>query len=240
MYSDSAGRPHAIAVSRYRHVVRTLAAAALLGATAAVCRAEAPEVGITAGIAVVEVIHEGRPIRIQRIQDTENMVDFQFALTSRPCPPFCIQPMRLAPGVDTIGELELLDYLVQAGRDDTAPLVIDSREPWWLENGMIPGAVNIPWQQLHPTGATPRSMAELLEFRFGAARQEELWDFSNARTLIFYCNGPWCGQSPTSIRALLNLGYPPTRLKWYRGGMQSWSNLGLTTVAGADTAEAED
>ncbi len=31
-------------------------------------------------------------------------------------------------------------------------------------------------------------------------------------------------------KALLNLGYPPHKLKWYRGGMQSWEQLGLTTV----------
>ncbi|MCP4043319.1 MAG: rhodanese-like domain-containing protein, partial [Gammaproteobacteria bacterium] len=24
--------------------------------------------------------------------------------------------------------------------------------------------------------------------------------------------------------------YPPTKLKWYRGGMQSWTTFGLTIV----------
>jgi hypothetical protein len=31
---------------------------------------------------------------------------------------------------------------------------------------------------------------------------------------------------------LLKFGYPPHKLKWYRGGMQDWEILGLTTVPG--------
>jgi rhodanese-related sulfurtransferase len=59
---------------------------------------------------------------------------------------------------------------------------------------------------------------------------EGLWNFGAAKTLVFYCNGPWCGQSPTNIRALLEYGYPAHKLKWYRGGMQAWEQLGFTTV----------
>jgi rhodanese-related sulfurtransferase len=45
-----------------------------------------------------------------------------------------------------------------------------------------------------------------------------------------YCNGPWCGQSPTAIKRLLRAGYPASRIKYYRGGMQSWESFGLTVV----------
>jgi rhodanese-related sulfurtransferase len=186
-------------------------------------------VNITADTAEVTVQHGGKSVVIQREQDTENMIDFEFGLTSRPCPPFCIQPMQLAPGVETIGELEMLDYLQQLGKSE-AVLVIDSRTPEWTANGIIPGATLIPWTQLHPTKADPAKVAEMLEFQFGAARNEPLWDFSNAKTLVFYCNGMWCGQSPTNIKALLNYGYPAHKLKWYRGGMQVWRILGLTVV----------
>ena len=51
-----------------------------------------------------------------------------------------------------------------------------------------------------------------------------------AKTLILFCNGAWCGQSPTNLRALMDLGYPAHKLKWYRGGMQAWEQLGFTTV----------
>jgi len=66
--------------------------------------------------------------------------------------------------------------------------------------------------------------------RFGAEQLDELWDFSNAKTLVMYCNGMWCGQSPRNIMTLTKFGYPAHKIKWYRGGMQNWEALGLTTV----------
>jgi hypothetical protein len=47
-----------------------------------------------------------------------------------------------------------------------------------------------------------------------------------------FCNGMWCGQSPNNILNLLKFGYPADKIKWYRGGMQDWEILGLTTVPG--------
>ena len=189
-------------------------------------------VWITHKLSGVEVNHDGKVVRIERIQDPENMVDFEFSLTSRPCPPFCIQPMILAPGVETIGELELLNYLRKKSTGDESILVIDSREPRWLINGMIPGTVNITWEKLHFGHADESELLEILEIHFGAIPQNGLWNFENAKTLILYCNGPWCGQSPSSIKSLLALGYPSYKLKWYRGGMQAWKSLGLTTIKG--------
>jgi hypothetical protein len=40
----------------------------------------------------------------------------------------------------------------------------------------------------------------------------------------------WCGQSPNNIKNLLRFGYPSQKIKWYRGGMQDWEILGLTTA----------
>ena len=187
-------------------------------------------VNITHDVKAVEVTYLGRKVLIERNPDTENMLDPDFSLTSRPCPPFCVQPMNLGPGVETIGELELLGYLVKAGQG-SGVLVIDSRDGDWPQrSGIIPGAVQLPWQELHPAHTDAEKIAETLVFRFGAARQGGLWNFENAKTLVLYCNGPWCGQSPTNIKQLLALGYPAHKLKWYRGGMQDWKMLGLSTV----------
>lgn len=188
-------------------------------------------VGITHAVKGVEVLHNGKKVLIERHPDTDNMLDPDYSLTSRPCPPFCIQPMVLAPGVETIGELEMLEYLKKAGKDGGI-LVIDSRDgDWPMRSGVIPGAVVLPWQELHPAHTDPEKIAETMMFRFGATRLGSLWNFENARTLVLYCNGPWCGQSPTNIKQLLSMGYPAHKLKWYRGGMQDWKVLGLTTVA---------
>jgi len=188
-------------------------------------------VGITPDMMDAGVIHDGKTMKIMRDQDNSAVVNPAFAKTSRPCPPFCIQPIVLAPGVETLGENEIIDYLVRMKKGDDTILVIDSRTPDWVEKGTIPGAVNIPWTALNPAkGADPISIGEILEDRFGAAEMEGLWDYSNAKTLVMFCNGMWCGQSPNNIKNLLKFGYPAHKIKWYRGGMQSWSNLGLTTV----------
>jgi len=205
-----------------------MAVCALLAAMAA----HADEtVGITASLRAVDMVHEGKPVRIEREQDNLNQIDPDFSMTSRPCPPYCVQPMHLAPGVETIGELELLDYLKRSAGKGEDLLVIDSRDPDWLRrSGIIPGAIHLPWTQLHPAKADAEAIAAILMLQFGASRTGLLWNFENAKTLVFYCNGNWCGQSPTNIKQLLALGYPAHKLKWYRGGMQAWKSLGLTTV----------
>ena len=73
-------------------------------------------------------------------------------------------------------------------------------------------------------------MQEILEKQLGARRRDDVWDFDNARTLVMFCNGPWCGQSSTTIQALLKIGYSAHKILWYRGGMQDWESLGLTTT----------
>jgi len=189
------------------------------------------DVKITPTLESVEVIHNGKRITIQRNQNTDNHINPSYSKTSRHCPPFCIQPAKIAPGVETIGELEVLEYLKRIAAGDETVLVIDSRTPDWVANGTIPGSINIPWTQLKPgAGADPFKIAEILENRFGASSVEGLWDFSNAKTLVLFCNGMWCGQSPTNIKTLLRFGYPAHKLKWYRGGMQDWEILGLTVV----------
>lgn len=191
----------------------------------------AREIAISKDIYSVEVVHNGEKIAIMRNQDPLNTVHPSYAKTSRKCPPFCIQPMQLAPGVTTIGELEMLDYLARSGKGDQSILVIDSRTPDWVSKGTIPGSVNIPWDQLQPSDeADPFSIADILQQKFGVQLLEGLWDFSNSKTLVLFCNGMWCGQSLANIKTLLKLGYPAHKLKWYRGGMQNWHNLGLTVV----------
>lgn len=192
-------------------------------------------VKITEQLPHFEARHEGRPLRVLRHQDPGHKVVPPFDLTARDCPPYCIQPMKLAPGVETIGELELIDHLQRAARGEPI-LVIDSRTEPWVSRGMIPGATHIPYTRLDPAHARPGEIAELLELDFDAVRLDGLWSFGAVKTLVFYCNGPWCGQSPTNIRALLQIGYPPDRIKWYRGGMQMWEQLGFMTVKPAGAA----
>ena len=192
--------------------------------------AAALEVNISADLASVEVKHRGRKVTIMRNQDQGNTINPEYAQTSRKCPPFCIQPIELAPGVKTVAELEVLHFLKQISDGDTAALVIDSRTPAWVEKGIIPGTVNIPWDALDIGKSEPAAVQAILETQLGARQRDGFWNFDKAKTLVLFCNGSWCGQSPTTIKGLLRIGYPAHKILWYREGMQGWESLGLTTL----------
>jgi rhodanese-related sulfurtransferase len=190
-------------------------------------------VGIAKGMMDVTVKHDGKNVKITRNQNNDNTVNPAFAKTSRPCPPFCIQPAILAPGIETIAEREVIDYITRMSNGDSSILVVDSRTPDWVKKGTIPGAKNIPWTKLNPAkGADPVSILEIMEAEFNVKESEGLLNFDGAKTLVMFCNGMWCGQSPNNIKNLLKFGYPAHKIKWYRGGMQDWEILGLSTVPG--------
>ena len=193
--------------------------------------AHALDVQITPDLGSVDVMHDGKKVTIMRNQDTSNTINPDYAKTSRKCPPFCIRPIKLAEGVETLGELEVIHYLKMKSDGADNIVVIDSRTPDWVAKGTIPGSINIPWTKLSPSkGASFFEIADILQKKFGVVEEEGLWNFSNAKTLVMFCNGMWCGQSPRNILRLLKFGYPANKIKWYRGGMQNWETLGLTTV----------
>ena len=216
-----------------RTLITTSIVSAVLLASTGTLAADKTAVKITPDMASVDVMHDGKKVMITRNQDQKNTVNPAFSKTSRKCPPFCIQPGVVAPGVETIAEVEVLDYLARMSAGDDSILVIDSRTPDWVKKGTIPGAINLPWTALNPAkGADPISIGEILVDRFGVKDLEGLWDYSNAKTLVMFCNGMWCGQSQNNIKNLLKFGYPAHKIKWYRGGMQDWEILGLSTVKG--------
>lgn len=183
----------------------------------------AQSVNITETLPQVEFTLNGQTFQIARIQDNENHLTGDFTKTSRACPPFCIQPMSAAPNVATVGELEVLDFLqnqVAAGEG----LLLDSRVPDFFAAGSIPGAVNVPFNALE-SGNPYRTD---IMIALGATDTGSGLDFSTAMSLMVYCNGPWCGQSKRAIDGLLDAGYPPEKLFYYRGGIQNWLMLGLT------------
>ena len=188
-------------------------------------------VGIWGDQMEVTVTHNGTSTDITRNQDNKNTVNPAFAKTSRPCPPFCIQPAVLAPGVETIAERELMHYAEMMSNGDSSIIVIDSRTPDWVAKGTIPSAINVPWTSLNPAkGATPIDIAEIMQSVFNVTESEGLFDFSDAKTAVMFCNGMWCGQSPNNIKNLLKFGYPAHKIKWYRGCRQDWEFLGLSTA----------
>lgn len=115
-----------------------------------------------------------------------------------------VRPIKLAPGVETVGELEVIEHIYRG-----LPLM-DCRRPHFFRAATLPTASSLP----HPE----------------AARRIEQLD-SDVVTVMF-CNGPQCASTPDAIHALTDAGYPPQRLLYYRGGMHDWLTLGFPTVPG--------
>lgn len=112
-----------------------------------------------------------------------------------------VQPWEVAPGVRTVGELELLDLL------EHDALLVDSRTSGSLGGRTIPGSVNVPHDET-------------------VERQAEL---TRTGLNVLFCNGPQCPQSPDALRQLVADGFPAEALAYYRGGMHDWVTLAFPT-----------
>ncbi|MFA8444094.1 MAG: rhodanese-like domain-containing protein [Yoonia sp.] len=188
----------------------------LVVATAA-SSAVADPVGITKDTMSVTVPMGDGTVEITRNQDPNARLGEPWTQIARPCPAFCIQPMSPAPGVTTIGELEVLEFL-QNGE----ALLVDGRIRPQYEEGTIPGAISVPY-----TEAADRLGEFGCEIDFDGWICEE-----EVATVVLFCNGPWCGQSPTAARRMIEAGFPAEKIYYYRGGMQGWNMLGLTVMPG--------
>ena len=110
-----------------------------------------------------------------------------------------LQPIEVAPGVRTVGELEVIDLVEQGA------LLVDCRTPGSFMGATIAGSVLIPHDEI-------------------VDRRDELGELA-----VLFCNGPQCPQSPDAIRRLLAAGVPASALAYYRGGMQDWVCTALPT-----------
>ncbi len=142
-----------------------------------------------------------------------------------------IAPMKIDKDIETIGELELIDYFKKSEKNDSIMLV-DARTEEWYEKIHIPSAINVPFTNF----GNKENAIETVTLEFDVEKRKDgSLDFSKAKTIIVYCNGIWCAQSEQLIKdakfSLLKLGYPKNKIKYYRGGMQSWVTLGLSTVS---------
>ena len=202
-------------------LVMSIASVAFLASTPV----SAKPVGIVDGVMAIG--------DISRNQDNKATIDPAFAKTSRPCPPFCIQPTRpFAPAaVETVTELDVILAARDIAHGNKSVLVVDARTPDWVKKGTIPHSINVPFTKLNAKALAknPNAVVELMIDTFGVQDMNGVLNYDNAKTLYLFCNGSWCGQSPESIRALLIMGYPENKIKYYRGGMNAWKSLGLTT-----------
>lgn len=181
---------------------------------------------ISQGVKSIKMSLNGEDFVLMRNQNKDNTINSFYSKTTLGVP----QPLVLAKDVETLGELEFIEYMKKA-QDDENIMIVDSRTPGWYAKLRIPGASNVPY-----TNFKTKDLAyETVEFEFNVIiNKDKTLDFSKAKTLVIYCNGYWCGQTPAMVKnsefSLLKLGYPPNKIKYYRGGMQAWTSLGLTVI----------
>jgi len=208
------------------------------------------DVNIAKGLPHITTVHKDKVVKIQRIQDQNHVLSGSYTKTSRNCPPFCVQPMQAAPGVITVGELELIDF-IKTKLNNGSGVLIDARTPAWFNKGTIPGSINIPFTSFKEdasplliTSALAKLSVEkkaqndtssildtAMSFFTNKKVASSAWNFEKAKDIMLWCNGMWCGQSPRAIQGLLALGYPAEKIYYYRGGMQAWQSLGLNIVS---------
>lgn len=117
-----------------------------------------------------------------------------------------LQPLEAAPGVRTVGELELIELAASGA------VLVDCRTAGSFGGRTIPGSVLVPHDEV-------------------TERRDE---FDPGALAILFCNGPQCPQSPDAIRRLLEAGHPAAALAYYRGGMHDWVTLAFPTEPRAD------
>jgi len=184
----------------------------------------AKEVLIQKDFKSINVIHHSVPIDIERNQDRKNnIIEFYQGTWRGKIQP--LHPFKPHP-VETVAELEMIDYIDQMSHGNDSIMIVDSRpKSAILITGIIPGATQVGYIDIVSNNYRVKTF-EL----FNVKKNNSQWDFTDAKTLVIYCNGLWCGKSPKMIRKLIKLGYPAQKIKYYRGGMQAWKSVGLTTV----------
>jgi rhodanese-related sulfurtransferase len=113
-----------------------------------------------------------------------------------------IRPISLAPGVATVGELEVIEHVRSGGR------LIDTRRPEAHAQGTIATAEGVRHEDV----------------------VDVLGDLSPEEPVVLFCNGPQCAATPDAIESLLAAGHPASALRYYRGGIHDWVTLGLPLI----------
>lgn len=138
-------------------------------------------------------------------------------------------PMHLHEDISTYGELEVLAFMKHMQTDDSM-MLIDGRKQEWYDYRTIPGAINMPFHHFKERKGFEFEFEHHLRELGVLIKSDETLDFSKVKEIVIFCNGPWCSQSVAMIKALLEIGYPPDMINWYRGGIQTWLAAGMTST----------
>jgi rhodanese-related sulfurtransferase len=144
-----------------------------------------------------------------------------------------IQPLFISEDIKTVAEIEVLDFIYnKSSKTPNKYALIDTRKASWFNQQTIPSAINVPFEDMKYDEDFKKEFYKAYE-NLGIKvinPQKNIYDFSNTKTAIFFCNAPWCSVSTNTIKYLLKIGYPANKILWYRGGMADWSSMSLSVT----------
>jgi rhodanese-related sulfurtransferase len=178
--------------------------------------------------ASAEFIFHGKQVSIVRDNTQGPPLAAKFAGVAPECARACLGPVQLAEGVKTLGEREVLDFLLGQVAKNTG-LMVDARMPEDRAVGFIPGSVNLPHATLEPENGYRNDILTAL----GAQPLGDGFTFDEARHLLVYDIGPAADDAGALVTLLLSTGYPAERISYYRGGVLMWAALGLSIETGS-------
>ena len=168
-------------------------------------------------------IFNGERVNISRENQEPARIATRFSINGAECGEPCIAPMVIAEGIETFGELDVLAFLVNEVAGNTG-LMVDARMPADRAKGFIPGTVSLPYATLSPENEFKDEILRAL----GVREIDGMFTFTDARELLVYDNGPSADDAGKLVRNLLDEGYPASKIRYYRGGMQVWAILGFS------------
>jgi len=93
--------------------------------------------------------------------------------------------MELTPGLQTVGELEVVEHVRAGGR------LVDTRQPAAHAEGTVETAEGIRHQDV----------------------VERLGDLDPERPIVLFCDGPQCAATPDAVGLLLKSGQPAEAMR---------------------------
>ena len=171
----------------------------------------------------LEVEHDNQKLLIERVNIDTEMT----------CPPFCLEPITIGE-VKTVGELETLSFIEKL-KEKKARLLVDVRKSKSYQKSTIPGAINLPLNILKNESKYQNEVLKLL----GATAKSKTaksktakakWSFTHAQSLLIFGDSATSNEASSAIKKLLELGYPSSKLLYYRSGIEAWKAFGLTTT----------
>ena len=142
-----------------------------------------------------------------------------------------IQPLYINNKIKTYAEIEVMNFIfTKTLKEPESYILVDSRKKSWFDFKTIPSSVNIPYEDLKYDEDFEEDFNKAYENLGIKVTDKNHLDFSNVKTAVFFCNGPWCPISSKSIKYLSSIGYPENKMIWYRGGMASWESLSLSVT----------